>query len=81
MNDPLLVLADEPTGNLDSKTGVEILDLFDRLHSQGKTMVLVTHGDEVAERAQREIVMKDGVVHREETKRAPVKVAKEFEIG
>lgn len=81
VNDPLLILADEPTGNLDSKTGVEILDLFDRLHSEGKTLVLVTHGDEVADRAQREIVMKDGVVHREETKRAPVKVAKEFEIG
>ena len=81
VNDPLLILADEPTGNLDSKTGVEILDLFDRLHAEGKTLVLVTHGDEVAERAQREIVMKDGVVYREETKRAPTKVAREFEIG
>ena len=65
VNDPLLILADEPTGNLDSKTGVEILDTFDRLNAEGKTIVLVTHGDEVAERAQRVVHMKDGVIDRE----------------
>lgn len=81
VNDPLLILADEPTGNLDSKTGVEILDLFDRLHGEGKTLVLVTHGNEVADRAQREIVMKDGVIHNEKVKRDPVKVKQEFQIN
>jgi len=65
VNDPLLMLADEPTGNLDSKTGIEILDTFDRLNAEGKTIVLVTHGNEVAERAQRVIHMKDGVIARE----------------
>ena len=65
VNDPLLILADEPTGNLDSKTGLEILDTFDRLNAEGKTIVLVTHGNEVAERAQRVIHMKDGVIARE----------------
>ena len=65
VNDPLLILADEPTGNLDSKTGVEILDTFDHLNAEGKTIVLVTHGNEVAERAQRVVHMKDGVIDRE----------------
>lgn len=72
VNDPLLILADEPTGNLDSKTGIEILDLFDRLNAQGKTLVLVTHGDEVAERAQRVVRMRDGKIESDEIKRAPV---------
>ena len=65
VNDPLLILADEPTGNLDSKTGLEILDTFDRLNAEGKTIVLVTHGNEVAERAQRVVHMQDGVIDRE----------------
>jgi len=65
VNDPLMILADEPTGNLDSKTGTEVLDLFDRLNAAGKTIVLVTHGGEVAERAHRVIHMKDGQVERD----------------
>jgi putative ABC transport system ATP-binding protein len=65
VNDPLMILADEPTGNLDSKTGQEILALFEQLHAAGKTIVLVTHGAEVAERAQRVIHMKDGVIDRD----------------
>ena len=65
VNDPLLILADEPTGNLDSQTGLEILDTFDRLNAEGKTIVLVTHGNEVAARAQRVVHMKDGVIDRE----------------
>ena len=65
VNDPLLLLADEPTGNLDSRTGQEVLDLMDRLNAAGKTIVLVTHGDEVARRAHRVIHMRDGLIERE----------------
>ena len=65
VNDPLLILADEPTGNLDSKTGQEILELFEKLNASGKTIVLVTHGDEVAQRAHRVLHMLDGVIDRE----------------
>ncbi len=65
VNDPLMILADEPTGNLDSKTGAEVLDLIDRLNRGGKTIVLVTHDDRVASRAHRIIHMKDGLIDRE----------------
>lgn len=62
VNDPSLILADEPTGNLDSKTGTEVLDLLDELHAQGRTIVVVTHDEHVAERAERTIRLFDGVV-------------------
>lgn len=65
VNDPLIILADEPTGNLDSKTGTEVLDLIDRLNGDGKTILLVTHDDKVAKRAHRVIHMKDGRIDRE----------------
>jgi putative ABC transport system ATP-binding protein len=61
---PALILADEPTGNLDSKTGLEILDIFDGLHKGGATILLVTHDHGVARRAQRVIHMRDGRVER-----------------
>ncbi len=57
---PSLVLADEPTGNLDSRVGGEILELFDRLHQQGRTLVVVTHDEGVARRASRIVRLKDG---------------------
>jgi putative ABC transport system ATP-binding protein len=60
VNDPLMILADEPTGNLDSKTGAEVLDLITHLNEGGKTIVLVTHDDKVAARAHRIVRMKDG---------------------
>lgn len=60
--DPLIILADEPTGNLDSKSGAEILNLFDELHNQGKTLIMVTHSDEMAERSQRLVRLRDGLV-------------------
>jgi ABC-type lipoprotein export system ATPase subunit/ABC-type antimicrobial peptide transport system permease subunit len=63
-NDPLMILADEPTGNLDSKTGQEILDLMDRLNRAGKTIVLVTHDPNTAGRARRVVHMKDGLIDR-----------------
>lgn len=60
--DPLLMLADEPTGNLDSKTGHEILELLDELHAEGKTIVMVTHDDNIADRAQRVVRFRDGEI-------------------
>lgn len=65
VNDPLMILADEPTGNLDSKTGAEVLEMIDHLNGEGKTIVLVTHDDKVAKRAQRVVHMKDGLVDRD----------------
>lgn len=62
VNDPLMILADEPTGNLDSKTGKEVLEIIDNLNASGKTIVLVTHDPNVAKRAHRVVHMKDGNV-------------------
>ena len=59
---PSLILADEPTGNLDSKTGEEIMEIFHELHQQGNTIVLITHDDEVAAQAARSIHIRDGKV-------------------
>jgi len=69
--DPILMLADEPTGNLDSKTGHEILELIDELHAEGKTIVMVTHDDEIACRAQRVVRFMDGNIISNDWKGAP----------
>lgn len=68
-NDPLIILADEPTGNLDSQSGVEILNIMDQMCHQGKTIIVVTHEENVAERAQRVIHLLDGRIERVEEKR------------
>lgn len=68
-NDPLIILADEPTGNLDTKSGAEILNIFDDLHQQGKTLIMVTHSDELAERSWRNVRLRDGVVESDERTR------------
>jgi putative ABC transport system ATP-binding protein len=65
VNNPSILLADEPTGNLDSKTAEEILALFERLHDEGQTIILVTHEHDIAAHARRQVHLKDGVVERD----------------
>jgi putative ABC transport system ATP-binding protein len=62
INNPSILLADEPTGNLDSKTSVEIMDLFSSLHQAGNTVVLVTHEEDIAAHALRTIRLRDGKI-------------------
>ncbi len=66
VNDPTLILADEPTGNLDTTTGAEIMEIFDRLNEEGNTIILVTHEDFIAEHARRIIRLKDGKIENQE---------------
>ncbi|MEE2637876.1 MAG: ABC transporter ATP-binding protein [Acidobacteriota bacterium] len=65
VNSPSILLADEPTGNLDSKTGLEIMALFERLHASGNTIVLITHEPEISKYAHRVIQLRDGLVERD----------------
>jgi putative ABC transport system ATP-binding protein len=73
---PSIILADEPTGNLDSRTGEEIMQLFEELHRQGNTIILVTHEADIAEHAHREIRLRDGLVETD----GPVKKRKSFTV-
>ena len=66
VNNPSIILADEPTGNLDSKTGLEIMALFDQLHARGNTIVLVTHESDIAEFAHRVVHIRDGQIFSDE---------------
>lgn len=75
VNDPSIVLADEPTGNLDSKTGEEIMGLFENLHRQGNTIILVTHEMDIAQHAHRVIFIRDGKIASDE------KVVKKKPLG
>jgi putative ABC transport system ATP-binding protein len=62
VNSPSIILADEPTGNLDSKTGVEIMALFEQLYEQGNTLIVVTHEEEIARHARRIVRLRDGLI-------------------
>lgn len=66
VNDPSIILADEPTGNLDSRTGEEIMEIFEDLHDGGNTIILVTHEEYIAEHSDRIIRLRDGLVERDE---------------
>ena len=69
ITDPSILLADEPTGNLDSQSGIELLEIFKSLHQQGRTIVVVTHDRSVAEQAERILFLKDGVISGGESSR------------
>ena len=62
VNEPSIILADEPTGNLDSRTGAEIINLFRKLHDQGNTIIIVSHDKEIADQTQRVIFLRDGMI-------------------
>jgi putative ABC transport system ATP-binding protein len=62
VNDPSILLADEPTGNLDTKTSYEIMDLFDQIHSKGNTVIMVTHEEDIAQYAHRIVRLRDGLI-------------------
>ena len=68
VNNPLIILADEPTGNLDTKTGEEIMKIFYKLHQQGNTVIMVTHEAEVARHARRIVHLRDGLIEKDEVK-------------
>ena len=68
VNNPSILFADEPTGNLDSQTGHDVMQLFHNLHDQGQTIILITHENEVAAEAQRTIFIKDGLIESDITK-------------
>ncbi|HPS65435.1 MAG TPA: macrolide ABC transporter ATP-binding protein, partial [Ignavibacteria bacterium] len=65
VNNPSLVLADEPTGNLDTKTGDEIMTLFNQLNKDGHTIILVTHNSEIAKQAKRTLKIRDGKIEKD----------------
>jgi len=68
VNDPELILADEPTGNLDSKTGEEVVKIFDKLHKEGRTIVVVTHDNGIAKHARTQVRIKDGMLDSEHSR-------------
>ena len=75
VNEPSILLADEPTGNLDSKTSYEIMDLFDQLYSKGNTIVMVTHEEDIAHYAHRVVRLRDGLVESDTINPNPTKVS------
>ena len=74
VNNPAIILADEPTGNLDTKTSIEIMGLFEEIHAKGNTVIVVTHEPDIAEHAHRIIRLRDGVTESDEANQNPMKV-------
>jgi putative ABC transport system ATP-binding protein len=74
VNNPSILLADEPTGNLDTKTGLEIMALFDKLHASGNTIIVVTHEADIAAHAYRVVHLRDGQVEKDDRRGAPAPV-------
>ena len=74
VNNPSIILADEPTGNLDSKTSIDIMNLFERIYSQGNTIIVVTHEEEIALHARRIIRLRDGLVETDEINPNPTMI-------
>jgi putative ABC transport system ATP-binding protein len=70
VNDPAIILADEPTGNLDTKTSYEIMDIFEKIHDNGNTVVLVTHEEDIAKHALRIVRLRDGAIETDKMKEA-----------
>lgn len=68
VNDPAIILADEPTGNLDTKTSYEIMDIFAKIHASGNTVILVTHEEDIARHAHRIIRLRDGIIESDKTR-------------
>jgi len=75
VNDPAIILADEPTGNLDTKTSYEIMDIFEKIHDAGNTIVLVTHEEDIAKRAKRIVRLRDGLVESDAQKQFVIEPA------
>jgi putative ABC transport system ATP-binding protein len=73
VNHPSIILADEPTGNLDSKTSVDIMNLFGQIHEKGNTLIVVTHEEEIARHANRIIRLKDGLIDTDVINNSPLK--------
>ncbi len=80
VNNPSIILADEPTGNLDSKTSVDIMNLFDDIHKKGNTIILVTHEEDIARHAHRILRLRDGEIESDEINENPVKIEAPVQI-
>lgn len=74
VNNPSIILADEPTGNLDSKTSIDIMNLFEEIYRQGNTIIVVTHEEEIARHARRIIRLRDGLIESDEINPNPIKI-------
>lgn len=74
VNDPSIILADEPTGNLDSKTSYDIMDLFAQLHDKGNTIIMVTHEDDIAQYSHRIVRLRDGLIEKDDINSNPTRV-------
>jgi putative ABC transport system ATP-binding protein len=74
VNNPSIILADEPTGNLDSKTSIDIMNLFEEIHTNGNTVIVVTHEEEIALHAHRVVRLRDGLIESDEMNAHPIRV-------